>query len=66
MTRYFTLVLALGGALIVFTDMGPKSANAAVTRVTSGYCPLGTCAIGGGKYARYPVRNCKASHCFRD
>jgi hypothetical protein len=65
MTRYLILVLAFGGALIVFTDMGLKSSNAMQNRPTSGYCPVGTCAIGGGKYARYPFRNCKASHCLR-
>jgi hypothetical protein len=64
MTRYLILLAALGGALIVFTDMGPKYANAAVTRPTSGYCPVGTCARGGGRVARYP-RNCKASNCLR-
>jgi hypothetical protein len=29
-----------------------------------GYCPVGTCAKNGGRYARYPA-NCKASNCRR-
>ncbi len=57
MTRYLTLIAALGGALLIFTDMGLNSTNAS-DKGDDGYCPVGTCAIGGGSIA-YPVRNCK-------
>ena len=66
MAKYIILAAALTVAFVVFlADTGSAPANAQSRPWQmrgGGYCPVGTCAIGGGRRARY-VANCRASNC---
>jgi len=62
--KYLVLSLAFGVMLTAFASIAPSTAMARVTYPSSGYCPVGTCNLLGGKYARYP-RNCRAENCAR-
>ena len=62
--KYLVLSIIFGVALVALTSVAPSTAVARVSYPTSGYCPVGTCNLVGGKYARYP-RNCRAENCAR-
>lgn len=67
MVKCVILAAALVAALVFLADMvsAPATAQSRPWQMRGGgYCPVGTCAIGGGRRARNTA-NCKASNCRR-
>jgi len=62
MRMKFPLALLLAGLAFFFTATVSVPPAEAQRRVTSGYCPIGTCAKDGGPRAAH-TKNCAARNC---